>query len=471
VSRRMASRSGASVSVLSSENGSSILHAHRYREDMAWSEDAAQALTETFDGSFGAPGVVIAAACVDEAGTATSVSPGDTPAGGRFEIGSVTKTMTATLLALLEADGKLRLDDEIGRWLSAGANGGITLRQLATHTSGLPRLAPNMDLAAADPDNPWAGFGFERAEEGLRQATVAPGTPWLYSNLGYHLLGLVLERASGQCYQALVTGQLLEPLAMTCSGVGDSGGGTPLPGHANGGEVPHWDQPLGAGGIEATIGDLARYARACLRPPDTPLGAAITAALTPQVPIAIGGWQALAWRVRDDGICAHGGGTGGFSSVVLINQGRDRAVTMLISCGPPYGAALGQAGLLALAGDDPRSARPQPPGPEWDDRAREVVQLLLDGRTADVHARASAEFQSRISAEQIERAWRGRTRDFGPAGEVTVRCQGPSGLVAADATIAFAAGTVALRIGFNPSGEIAGLRLLRPKEEQPPLPD
>jgi CubicO group peptidase (beta-lactamase class C family) len=59
--------------------------------------------------------------------------------------------MTATLLALLAADGRLRLDDEAGRWLSAGPNGGITLRQLATHTSGLPRLAPNMDLRAVDP--------------------------------------------------------------------------------------------------------------------------------------------------------------------------------------------------------------------------------------------------------------------------------------------------------------------------------
>jgi CubicO group peptidase (beta-lactamase class C family) len=438
---------------------------------MAWSEDAARALTKTFDGSFGSPGVVVAAACVDETGTGVHFCPGDAPADGRFEIGSVTKTMTATLLALLEADGKLRLDDEIGRWLSAGANGGITLRQLATHTSGLPRLAPNMDLRTVDPANPYAGFGFERAEEGLRQATAAPGSPWLYSNFGYHLLGLVLERASGQSYQTLVADRLLEPLAMTCSGVGSSGGGTPLPGHAGGGEVPHWDQPLGAGGIEATISDLARYARACLRPPDTPLGAAITAALAPQVPVENGRQQALAWQARDNGIRGHGGGTGGFSSVVLIDQGRDRAVAMLVSCGPGYGVALGRAGLLALAGDDPRPARPQPPGPEWDDRAREVAQLLLDGRTADVHARASGEFQSRISAEQIERAWRGRTRDLGPAGEVTVSCQGPSGRVVADATIAFAADTVALRIGFDPSGQIAGLRLLRPREEPPPLPD
>lgn len=132
---------------------------------MAWREDAARSLTETFDGAFDSPGVVVGAACVDEAGPGIGVCPGDAPADGRFEIGSVTKTMTAALLA---DDGALSLDDEVGRWLSAGPNSGITLRQLATHTSGLPRLAPNMDLSTVDPANPDAGFGFGRAEEGLR---------------------------------------------------------------------------------------------------------------------------------------------------------------------------------------------------------------------------------------------------------------------------------------------------------------
>jgi serine-type D-Ala-D-Ala carboxypeptidase/endopeptidase len=438
---------------------------------MTWGEDAARSLTETFDGAFDSPGVIVGAACVDEAGTGVHLCPGDAPADGRFEIGSITKTLTATLLALLAADGALSLDDEAGRWLSAAPNGEITLRQLATHTSGLPRLAPDMDLSTVDPANPYAGFGFERAEDGLRQTAADPERPWLYSNFGYHLLGLVLERASGESYQALVTSRLLEPLAMTCSGVEDAGTGTRLPGHASGGEVPHWDHPLGAGGVEATIADLGRYAQACLRPPDTPLGAAITAAMAPQLPIGNGGQQALAWQVRLDGIRVHGGGTGGFSSAVLVDPGRGRAVAMLVSSGVGYSTALGRAGLLALAGDDPRPARPQPPGPEWDDRAREIVRLLLDGQTADVHARGSATFQSHVPAERVARAWRSRTQDLGPAGEVTVRCHGTSGHVAADVTIAFATGTVSVRIGFEPSGEMSGLRVLPPREHPTPLPD
>jgi serine-type D-Ala-D-Ala carboxypeptidase/endopeptidase len=430
---------------------------------VAWNADAARSLTETFDGSFSAPGVVIAAACVDDTGTAVHVSPGDTPADGRFEIGSVTKTMTATLLALLEGEGTLRLDDEIGRWLSAGANSGITLRQLATHTSGLPRPAPNFDPRKADPANPWAGYGFDQAEEGLRQAVADPERPWRYSNLGYQLLALVLERASGLSFEELITSRLFEPLAMTGSSIGSDGAGTPLPGHAHGGEQRRWDQPLGAGGVESTIGDLATYAQACLRPPPTPLGAAITNAQAPQLPIGDGRQQALAWRVLDDGIRAHSGGTGGFSSVILVDTGRGRAVAMLASCG---GTVLGEAGVLALAGDDPRAARPQPLGPEWDDRAREIVELLRDWRAAEVLARATAGFQSRVPAEQLARAWHAKTRDLGRVDEVTVSCHGPSNRVIADARIGFANGAVALRIAFDPAGQIAGLRFLPPREER-----
>jgi CubicO group peptidase (beta-lactamase class C family) len=438
---------------------------------MTWREDAAQSLAETFEGAFGAPGAVTAAACTDETGTAVAVSAGGTPTDARFETGSVTKTMTAALLTLLEADGSLRLDDEVSRWVPAGANGAITLRQLATHTSGLPRLAPNFDLRTIDRANPYAAFGPVQAEEGLRQAVLAPDRPHLYSNFGYQLLGLVLERASGRSYQELLAERLLQPLGMTCSGTDGNGGGIRLPGHTCGGEVPHWDHLLtGAGGVEATISDLAAYARACLHPPRTLLGAALTAAQAPQVPLGNGSHQALGWQVRDDGTRVHGGGTGGFSAAVLIDPGRVRAAAVLASCAG-YAQVLGYAGLLTLAGDDPRSARPQPPGPEWDDRAREIIQALLDGRTGDIRARASAAFQPLISSGRLDRAWRGKTQDLGPATDVQVSCQRPAGRITADTTITFTNGTLALKMAFEPSGQIAGLKILPPQEEPPTLPD
>ncbi|MGH3305894.1 MAG: DUF3887 domain-containing protein, partial [Streptosporangiaceae bacterium] len=126
---------------------------------------------------------------------------------------------------------------------------------------------------------------------------------------------------------------------------------------------------------------------------------------------------------------------------------------------------------LALAGGDPRMARPQPPGPEWNDRAREIVQLLLDGRFGEVHARTSATFQDQISVRQMDRVWRGRARDLGPAREVGVSCRGPAEGVVADARITFANDAVVVRIGFNPSGQIAGLMVLPPQEEPPTMSD
>ncbi len=422
---------------------------------MAWSTDAALPLTEAFDGALGAPGTVIAVACTDDAETVIQVNPGDTPADGRFEVGSVTKTMTATLLALLAAEGSLRLDDEVGRWLPGGVNAGITVRQLTTHTSGLPRLAPNMALPTVDLANPYAEFGVEQAEEGLRQAVAAPGAPMRYSNFGYQLLGLVLERASGLPYEQLITGRLLTPLGMSCSGVGGNAGGIPLPGHDHRGELPHWGRPLAAaGGVEATIGDLARYTSACLRPPPGPLGAAITAAQAPQLPVEAGGHQALAWRVSDDGIRWHTGSTGGFSAAVLIDPVRSRAIAMLASCFG-RGQSLRRAGLLTLAGEDPRAARPQPPGPEWDERAREIIRLLLDGRSAQIQARAS-------DSGRLDLPWRDRTRDLGQPVDFQVSCWRSDRGVMADTTITFANGTLSLRIGFVPSGQVSGMSLLSP---------
>jgi CubicO group peptidase (beta-lactamase class C family) len=340
-----------------------------------WAEPAAQSLVETFEDE--TAGVVVAAACVDEAGASVRVSPASTPADGRMEIGSITKTMTATLLALLVADGALRLNDEIGRFLAAGPNGGITLRQLATHTSGLPRIPPNFDLRQADPVNPFAGFTAEFVEKGLREAVITDHRH-LYSNFGYQLLGLVLERATGQQYPVLLAERLLHPLGMTHSGAGGLGAGTLLAGHFRDREVGHRDHPVpGPGGVSVTIEDLARYAQACLRPPRTPLGAAITAALAPQVRIGPSREQGLAWVVIDGNRRGHGGGTTGFTSFLIVDPSLGRAVTLMASS---YGRILAPAALLALAGDDPRKARARSARPAIERFTRRAREAVRDSR-------------------------------------------------------------------------------------------
>ena len=326
-----------------------------YGLSMGWGSEQAQAVFETLDRALDGDGIVIAVTAVDAGGPAFSCSAG-LPQDARFEVGSITKTMTATLLASLVGDAVVALDDEIGRWLDAGPNADITLEQLATHTSGLPRLAPNQPT---DETNPYRDFTAKRAEEGLRAATRKRRAGHVYSNFGYQLLGLVLERASGKGYQALLAERLLRPLGMTCSGVGTAGGGTRMTGHAGGKPAGHWDFALpGPGAVEAAIGDLARYLSACLAPPAGPLGAAIRLCEQPRVRMGGGNAGGLAWIITPRGLLFHNGGTGGFSASMAIDQAAGHAVGALVNTHGGSVSLLDTAVITAVKGGDPRDRRP-----------------------------------------------------------------------------------------------------------------
>jgi serine-type D-Ala-D-Ala carboxypeptidase/endopeptidase len=436
---------------------------------MESASERAQAVFETLDGAFPADGIAVAVAAADGGSNepAFAVTEG-LPRDARFEIGSITKTMTAALLASLVGDGVLALEDEIGRWLDAGPHGTITLEQLATHTSGLPRLAPNQPTELT---NPYRDFTAELAEEGLRTAARTPDAGHLYSNFGYQLLGLVLERASGQHYQKLLAERLLRPLGMTCSGVGAKGGGTRLTGHRDGKPAGHWDLALpGPGGVEATIGDLARYAAACLRPPDGPLGTAIRLCQQPRV--RIGGQTAggLAWIIAD-GLLFHNGGTGGFSASMAIDQAAGHAVAALVNTYGGGAPLLDAAVMAAVKGDDPRRVRPrdtgEAAGPEWDDRARALARALLDGDHAAVHRMLRPAGREKLPAERIGEMWQFALSHLGEPGPVSVSCRAQPGGVAALITFTGSKNPLTLLVQFTASGEIALLRVMTPGEALP----
>lgn len=283
----------------------------------------------------------------------TTAWRGPCPAGARFEIGSITKTMTTTLLASLVAEGSIGLDDDLERWIPAAAGKGLTPQALATHTSGLPRLARNnVRLAVAHPRNPYRGYSAWRAEKGLRAVptSAAPSgqARHEYSNFGYQILGMALERASGQSYQQLLETRITGPLGMTRTGVRDGtarGGdeGIEIPGHADGREVPHWDQPLpGAGGVESTIGDMARYLAACTRPAHDALGEAIRLAQNPRLEVAKGKEIGLGWILWNSRVLWHNGKTGGFCSSMAIDPRSGRGMVLLASSASGSGNALDQ---------------------------------------------------------------------------------------------------------------------------------
>jgi serine-type D-Ala-D-Ala carboxypeptidase/endopeptidase len=434
-----------------------------------WDAERAQSVFEALDGAFPGDGIVVAVAAVDGGGNGPALAVTEGLASdARFEIGSITKTMTATLLASLVGDGVLGLDDEIGRWLAAGPHGNITLEQLATHTSGLPRLAPNQPT---DEENPYRDFSAERAQEGLRAADRTPGAGHLYSNFGYQLLGLVLERASGQRYQDLLAERLLGPLGMTRSGVGGAGGGTRLTGHAAGKPAGHWDFALpGPGAVEATIGDLARYAAACLTPPGGPLGTAIRLCQQPRVRIGDQAAGGLGWIITD-GLLFHNGGTGGFTASMTIDQAAGHAIAALVNTHGSAAPLLDSVVMAAVKGSDPRQARPrdtgETAGPEWNERAHALARALIDGDYVAASQMLRPEDQPKLTAERLGQMWQFALGRIGDPGPVSVSTRSQADGVAALITFAGSKSPLSLLVRFTPSGQIAMLRAIAPEEALP----
>ncbi|WP_438293080.1 serine hydrolase domain-containing protein [Streptomyces sp. HUAS TT7] len=130
------------------------------------------------------------------------------------QIGSLTKPLTATVLTRLAEAGALQLDDPIEQFLPAPPGTGITLRHLAAHTSGLPRLPPHLHRR-----DPYAPFDDQALDTLVRRLdtlpTAAPGHAEEYSNLGYAVLGAALASATGSSYEELLERHVLAPLGIT----------------------------------------------------------------------------------------------------------------------------------------------------------------------------------------------------------------------------------------------------------------
>ena len=279
-----------------------------------------------------------------------------------FQIGSVTKVFTALLLADMAERGEVRLSDPAARYLLGwrDGTGSVTLADLATHASGLPRLPRSLLWSALlHPRDPYAHYPAARFVRAARRALRAgsAGSPYLYSNFGYGLLGYLLGRAAGAAYEALVTTRICGPLGLpdtTFMVPGPSqdrmSRGRMAQGYRRGRAVPDWH--LGAlasaGALYSTAADLARFLQACLTPGATPLEPTIRATLTPRRPIA-GGEIGLAWhhaRRGDHRVIWHNGMTGGFSAMVAFDPAQALGVAALANSAA--GPTLDQAVLGAL---------------------------------------------------------------------------------------------------------------------------
>ena len=248
-----------------------------------------------------------------------------------FEIGSTTKVFTSLLLADMVQRKQVALDDPVAKYLPPTVkmperNGrSITLVDLSTHTSGLPRLPGNMN--PKDPGNPYADYSVEQLYQFLSsyQLTRDIGSTYEYSNLGGGLLGHVLARRAGTDYEALVESRVCAPLGMKSTAI------TLTPemkarlavGH-NAALMPvkNWDLPTlaGAGALRSTANDLLSFLAANLGYSKSPLSPAMDAMLKTRRPTGQQGLEvALGWHIftiNGKEIVWHNGGTGGYRSFI-----------------------------------------------------------------------------------------------------------------------------------------------------------
>jgi CubicO group peptidase (beta-lactamase class C family) len=291
------------------------------------------------------------------------------PADAAFEIGSISKTMLGLLVADQVEAGRWSLDDPVVRHLPPGTTAPqqgtrqITLRDLVTHSSGLPPLPALMRPARRD--DPYATLTEAQLLESLQQATLSGpiGAQPAYSNFGAMLVSLAVARAHGGDLEAALRSRLFEPLGMRGAHVRQVPAGVPVAqGHAShGAPTARWTVApalAGVGMVRATLDDMVRYAQALLLRPDAAMRRAMQ-------PVAHGFGHFWALRpAGGDTLVLHEGGTGGFSSALVLQPARQRAVVLLADTALADLGGLGDvaATLLELrpAPQPPRRAAPLP---------------------------------------------------------------------------------------------------------------
>jgi serine-type D-Ala-D-Ala carboxypeptidase/endopeptidase len=299
--------------------------------------------------------------------------PGQPPLDGNsvFEIGSISKVFTATVLAELVQEGKVKLDDPVQRYLPAtvhvpARNGKqITLGNLSEQNSGLPRMPGNFH--PKDPSNPYADYTVQQMYDFISdyKLTRDPGEKFEYSNLGVGLLGHTLSLITGQSYEQMEQARVWAPLGMSHTAI------TLTPwmkehlalGHDEAGNVvANWDLPAlaGAGAIRSTTIDMLKFVDANLHPERGALERAMAFAHQERNPIGPGTSIGLNWMVQHAGpdtIVWHDGGTGGYRTFVGIEPGKKTGVVIMTNT---TGAGADDIGFHLLDPSLPLAPKPAP---------------------------------------------------------------------------------------------------------------
>ncbi len=313
-----------------------------------------------------------------------------------FQWASMTKQFTATAIMLLAQDGKLKLDERISRYYakapSAWSN--VTVRHLLTHTSGIKNYTelPNFfgTLRKDYAPDEFIGLVTERP------LGFAPGEKWAYSNTGYYLLGLVIEKASGQSYGEFLAARIFRPLAMETARVNHQF--EIIPNRATGydnrsnqlwrSEFMSPTQPFSAGALVGTVLDLAKWDAALYTEKILP-ASALGEMWTP-VKLNSGktapygyGWQT--GEIRGHRYVGHGGDIHGFSSFILRLVQDKLTVIVLANTGAnPQAIATSVAGCY-IPGLTLSTAKAQPDtAPKLSERLKQCLFDMAEKKDSEI---------------------------------------------------------------------------------------
>ena len=254
--------------------------------------------------------------------------PGD-PADTQYRIGSITKTFTAAVVMRLAKAGAVELDRPLSQSVPGLSGSRATLRDVLADTAGIRE----------NPDGPWWELGFSRSSRelfagGMEALMTAPSTygSHHYSNLGYALVGWVLEQTTGQAWETLVSEQLLGPLGLTRTTL------MPSAPYAVGHVVDPWQEttrsvPLSdtagmapAGQLWSSVGDLLRWGRCLLGETEAVLSRDIVEEMRRPRVMSDEHWRGghgaglQLWRDQELMYAGHGGSVPGFCAALVTHR-------------------------------------------------------------------------------------------------------------------------------------------------------
>jgi CubicO group peptidase (beta-lactamase class C family) len=262
--------------------------------------------------------------------------------GSVFEVGSVTKVFTANLLARMVVNGDVALDDPISKFLpfKLKSEPVITVGQLVSHTSGLPRLPQDFfSYPEYSEDNPYFNYTEERLIYYLSNNLVlenTPGTKCNYSNLGFGVLSYILSVIKGLPFARLMQEQVFEIIGMRNTGFSiDAVTKTFVKGlDKDGITTTQWDGGVlnGCVGAVSTVADLARFAVQLLNTKSE--GNTIQLKELAELRTGVNICMAWATSLLRPQIYWHGGGTAGSGCIFAFSIEKQTAIIVLSNIEP-----------------------------------------------------------------------------------------------------------------------------------------